>query len=758
LLRAALATAVVLWTGGFGTTTAQGQAQGQGQAGQGQQGRAGGQGQGQQGGRAGGQAGGGQAGGQGQGGRGGQQARDTQPVPTGTGSITGVVALEGAGTPVRRARVTLSGTELRGQRTATTNDQGGFVFANLPAGRFTMQASKPGYVNIAYGAKRPGRPGTPIQLADGQKLERANLSLPKGSVVTGIVIDESGEPSPDTRVQAMKFVIQTGEKTLQMSGSDTTDDRGMYRIYGLQPGDYLVSATPRNANVGDLQQTVMASIESALQQAQAMGVGGGAAAGGGGRGGGAGAGGGGRGGGQAAGGLDLTQLANRLGGAGGGRGANIAALQQQLQQAQQEQPVAYAPVFYPGTTAPASALPVTLAISEEHAGVDFQLQLVGTAKVEGMVTSSDGTLPQGIQISLVPQTGMPTIPGVGSNQSRAGQDGKFSFANVTPGQYTVMARAAIRPPDANGNAQGGGGGRGGAAGAPGAPGGPGGQGGPGGRGGPGGAPTQVLWAATDVTVSGQNLANVALNLQPGMTISGRVSFEGSVLAPPTDLTRVRVSLSPRGQQAMDVGGVPPAQVDASGMFKITGVAPGRYTLSAQAPVGGGQGGGGGGRGGAGGGAAAAPAAPQQSGSWTLKSAMATGKDVLDFPLEVRPNEDVSGALLTFWDRTQELSGMLQDATGRVTSDYTIIVFPSDKNFWTPQSRRIQSARPDTTGKFTVRNLPPGDYRLTAVTEAEPGEWYDPAFLQQLAAAGSISFTLAPGEKKTQDLRVAGGGQ
>ena len=100
----------------------------------------------------------GRAGGQGQG-RGGaaaqQPARDTQAqtaTPTGTGIITGVVTTEGAGTPVRRARVTLSGPEVRGGRSTITNDEGQFTFAALPAGRFTITAAKPGYVDLLYGA------------------------------------------------------------------------------------------------------------------------------------------------------------------------------------------------------------------------------------------------------------------------------------------------------------------------------------------------------------------------------------------------------------------------------------------------------------------------------------------------------------------------------------------------------------------------------------------------------------------------------
>ena len=199
-------------------------------------------------------------------------ATQTTPSVVGTGTISGAVVLEGTGSGVRRARVTLSGTELRGGRTAITDDQGRFAFTALPAGRFTMTASKAGFVDIAYGAKRSGRPGTPIQLSDGQKIEKAVIALPRGSVVTGVVIDENGEPSPGTRVRVMRYVIRTGERSLSSAGEDTTDDRGMYRVYGLQPGEYMISAVPRNASLGDLRQTIQAEVESLMQQLQSQGV------------------------------------------------------------------------------------------------------------------------------------------------------------------------------------------------------------------------------------------------------------------------------------------------------------------------------------------------------------------------------------------------------------------------------------------------------------------------------------------------------
>jgi hypothetical protein len=143
-------------------------------------------------------------------------------------------------------------------------------------------------------------------------------------------------------------------------------------------------------------------------------------------------------------------------------------------------------------------------------------------------------------------------------------------------------------------------------------------------------------------------------------------------------------------------------------------------------------------------------------SWRLKSAVAAGRDVLDFPLVIEPNQEVSGALLTFTDRTQEISGTIQDTMGRPTADFTIIIFPIDNRYWQPAARRIASSRPGTDGRFTFRELPPGEYRITAVTDVEPGEWFNPDFLQQLVSS-SISVSLQAGERKVQDIRIAGGG-
>jgi protocatechuate 3,4-dioxygenase beta subunit len=644
--------------------------------------------------------------GQGRGGRQGRggQARDAVgQTPVGTGTISGSVVTAGSGSPVRRARVSLTGAELRGGRFVLTDDAGHFTFLALPAGRFNLSASKVGYISLAFGASQPGRPGTPIQLFDGQQIDRVTLTLPRGGVITGTVLDEHGEPTPGTPVRAMRVVTENGERRLRMMGQDQSDDRGIYRIYQLQPGEYIVSATPRNIGQTDISVALAAEMQSAIQQ-----VGGGANAT-----------------------FSITLPAGEV-------SDRVAVLQQQLAQANDAPNVAYAPVYYPGAMSVSTASAIPLAAGEERSGIDFQLQLVRTARVEGSVVNPDGTIPTGVQVALSDRGSGLDVPGIGMNMSRVGPDGHFSFSTVAPGQYTLEARAIVRKaPDGTTETDRGRGGRGG----------------PFGRfGGPGDI-QQVLWASTDLGVNGQDLSGLVLTLQPGMTMTGRVDFESTSGQTPTDLSTVRLQLVSRGGDSFGIGRTPPAaSVDATGRFTITGIAPGRYSLTGgivrivsprgNGPVAFSMDG-------------PAPITSQSSAviPWTMKSAIANGRDLLDFPLDIGPGENPSNVVVTFTDRTQQLSGTILDASGRPVSQYTILVFPSDQRYWQSAPRRVQLARPSTTGSFQFHGLPAGDYYLTAVTDIDPSNRADPAILEQLAKA-SISISIKEGEQKVQDIRVA----
>ena len=168
-----------------------------------------------------------------------------QKAKSGTGQLRGRVVAGDTGAIVRRAQVRISSPDI-GSKTAFTDGQGRYEFRDLPAGRFTIRVSKSGFVAMQYGQSRPHEPGRPIELADAQVMEKADVALPRGSAVSGRILDEFGEPVADASVQAMRMQYSGGKRRLMPIGrGSTTNDLGYFRVFGLPPGDYYVSATLR---------------------------------------------------------------------------------------------------------------------------------------------------------------------------------------------------------------------------------------------------------------------------------------------------------------------------------------------------------------------------------------------------------------------------------------------------------------------------------------------------------------------------------
>src|SRR5436190_16680918 len=136
---------------------------------------------------------------------------------TGTGRLRGRVLAADTGAIVRRAQVRISSPDI-GTKTAFTDAQGRYEFKDLPTGRFTLSVSKSGFVTMQYGQSRPFEPGRPIELADAQVLEKADVALPRGSAVSGRILDEFGEPVSDASVTAMRMQYSNGRRRLTPSG------------------------------------------------------------------------------------------------------------------------------------------------------------------------------------------------------------------------------------------------------------------------------------------------------------------------------------------------------------------------------------------------------------------------------------------------------------------------------------------------------------------------------------------------------------
>ncbi|HEY1913510.1 MAG TPA: carboxypeptidase regulatory-like domain-containing protein [Vicinamibacterales bacterium] len=557
-----------------------------------------------------------------------QPARDTsaqkEAAPVPTGRITGHVVAGDNGRPVKRARVFAAAAELEGGRGMLTDDNGVFDFTELPAGRYTITASKSGFVSLSYGQRRPLQSGTPLQLVDGQQLKDVNFQLPRGSVIGGHVLDEDGDAMPGVMVRVMRYEYLQGERRLTPAGNGQTDDKGQYRVWGLMPGDYYINAVARGGGPGGFG-----------------GPGG----------------------------------PGNFGGRGGGRGGGpaVPGASSSVEQ------VNYAPTYYPGVPSIADAKPVTVALGAETLDINFGMQLVRMARLSGRIENPDGTPVTGGNVNLTADTSASRGNQIGmSFGGRIDWDGSFAINGVPPGHFTLRAR--------------------------------------------GNDSDEPQFASQPVTVNGDDLSGITVVLSGGATVSGTVTFQtGSTSTP--DLSQFRISAPPVDQGSF--GPQPNARVDKDGHFTLEGVPAGGHLFRS----------GGNTRG------------------FILKSVTVNGRNVTDTPVELRSDETVSGVAIVFTDQQNEINGTLTTEQGAPLSEFTILVFPTDASLWRPQARQIMTTRPDQTGSYRVRGLPPGEYFVVAVDPAEQGEWFEPAYLDE-HRAGATRLTLSDGDVKTQDLKVA----
>jgi hypothetical protein len=230
----------------------------------------------------------------------------------------------------------------------------------------------------------------------------------------------------------------------------------------------------------------------------------------------------------------------------------------------------------------------------------------------------------------------------------------------------------------------------------------------------------MRFASQSLTVAGGDIDNVTVILQDGATINGTVTFvRGSTELP--DLTQMRVT-TPSTEQG--IGGAAQGRVDKDGTFSVSGIQAGSHLIR---PGG-------------------------QLRGWRLSSVTVNGRDVTDVPVDLRAGQALSNVLISLTDMMSEITGTLTTTTGAPVTEYTVLAFSTDPSFWQAQSRHISTARPDQTGKYRIRGLPPGSYYIATVDPAEQGEWFEASYLDQ-HRIGAARVVINDGETKTQDFRI-----
>jgi hypothetical protein len=186
-----------------------------------------------------------------------QTSQGSPPQPAApTARLAGRVTVEGTNAPLSDARVVLMPMFARGTPPprpmlamgpppqAITDQDGRFAFPHLRPGEYRIDVQRTGYAPL----EGDGGRGRTIQVADGQSAE-VQLQLQKGAVISGRILAPSGEPQTDVRVMALRRVqgpqTQTRLMPAPMQGMQQTNDLGEFRLAGLPPGEYFVSASPQ---------------------------------------------------------------------------------------------------------------------------------------------------------------------------------------------------------------------------------------------------------------------------------------------------------------------------------------------------------------------------------------------------------------------------------------------------------------------------------------------------------------------------------
>jgi hypothetical protein len=527
---------------------------------------------------------------------------DTLGIPAASGDAADTGTLRGQvtrtdGRPLMNAVVRVSSDSSEGPpRTAVTDDQGRYELLKLPAGRYTIVASRSDFIAVEYGQRRAADPGEPIDLGPGESRDRLDISLLSPGVAMGSVVDDGGDPVEGANVRALQIAYEAGRRRLVQAGvARLTDDRGRYRIYGLKPGEYLVSAM-----VGQV--------------------------------------------------IPFQPTADLPG---------------------------YASTYFPGTWNPRDARAIAVEAAQQLTGIDIALSRVPTARIAGTAFDAAGSPIQGgLDLSPSRRSGWPVDMLLGA---RIEPNGTFEFPNVPPGEYVVQASKPRPNPSTEGE-----------------------------------------FASRFITVNGTDVTGIVIRMSRGSTISGRVTFRGTgspiprgieVTAFPVDLDRSRN---------------PPATADIrpDRGFELAGISGPRLFRLRQ---------------------------PAQG--WALTAVLVNGIDVTDTPLPFGTTEQsLTDLEVVLTDRLSELSGNVTDWRGHPATDYTAIVFGTDRNSWAPASRFLATARPGLHGIFTVTGLPAGEYFVAAVERMADGEWQDPDVLESVIP-GAMRVTLSEGQKLSVSPRL-----
>ncbi len=462
-------------------------------------------------------------------------------APATDGIVLGRV-LDAAGAPVPAVVVALLGE--KGARDSTqrvlTDDLGRYFFDHLAAGKYTLNATKPGWVSGAHGRKRVDGAAGVLELVEHERKPNTDITMWKHGVLSGTIVDEGGEPLVDIPVRAVQRMLAAGKRQMMFVGSARTDDRGMYRIAGMIPGEYSVFV-PATVMSGATTFSAGDAPEAWLRSMTGEGT--------------------------------APMSLNFESGVAAKSGRTVVSSLTGVTEAPSvDVPWLAIPPSFAGTAYTAGAAMFTLASGQEYGGIDMQLLTVPTYSISGTLSVLGGS-PANIVLHLM-SAGLADFPLFDVATATADASGAFTFFGVPTGDYVIrVVRAPLAPGQRLVIASSGateavrllGGGPGSA---------------------PPGVPVEPLLHATEkVSVTNAPLKNVLVTLKSGPRVTGRVEFDGALKKPETDAEWRQFRLWPERANGYQSINPPFGEFKADGTFALPSLLPGDYFVRASATSG-----------------------------------------------------------------------------------------------------------------------------------------------------------------------------
>ena len=173
-----------------------------------------------------------------------QVASAPQSGTAGGYRIAGTVVSKTDAHPLARARIFVRDAKDRQKfQSMVTAEDGKFEFSGLPAGKYSLEGTKRGFISAAYDQHE--RFSTAIVTGAGLDTERLVLRLAPDAVITGKVLDEVGDPVRGAMVTLFYDDHSEGVDQVRSFRSAQADDQGTYEITPVIPGTYFLAASAR---------------------------------------------------------------------------------------------------------------------------------------------------------------------------------------------------------------------------------------------------------------------------------------------------------------------------------------------------------------------------------------------------------------------------------------------------------------------------------------------------------------------------------